>query len=254
MISRLASLTIFLLLLILTGCGVKSPPVQIGKPLPAAPTDLSLQQKGNDLQLAWTNPTVNQDGTPLDGLHYFVISRLSYRPGDYCDECRDSGTEQRKIYLDLPAPAIRIGNRFYLSDLDLPYNVGYRYRVIPVNANAETGAEARAHRTMMQAPPAPTAFQIKTLDRSLRLSWKTEPVAAELGKLLGTNLYKTVGDKPFESQPLNSQPITDGQYHDFGLDNNQTYRYGLRSVIEIDGQQIESAMTETIEAVPKSEF
>jgi hypothetical protein len=254
MISRLASLTIFLLLLTLTGCGVKAPPVQIGKPLPAAPTDLSLQQKGNDLQLAWTIPTVNQDGTPLDGLRYFVISRLSYRPGDYCDECRDSGSDQIKIYLDFPTPATRIGNRFYLNDLDLPYNVGYRYRVVPVNANAETGAEARAHRTMLPAPPAPTAFQIKTFDRSLRLKWEAGTVAAEQGKLLGTNLYRTVGGKPFEPQPLNSQPIRDSQYHDFGLDNNQTYRYGLRSVIEIDGQQIESAMTETIEATPKSEF
>ena len=176
------------------------------------------------------------------------------RPFAGISHVRDNGSDQIKIYLDLPAPATRIGNRFYLSDRDLPHNVGYRYRVIPVNASAEAGAEARTHRTMLPAPPAPTAFQIKTLDRSLRLSWETGTVAAEQGRLLGTNLYRTVGDKPFESQPLNSQPITDGQYHDFGLDNNQTYRYGLRSVIEIDGQQIESAMTETIEATPKSEF
>ena len=254
MVRRIASLTTILLLLALAGCGVKGTPVQIGKPLPAAPDSLTLQQKGNDLQLAWTIPTVNQDGSDLLDLNYFVISRLSYRAGDYCDECLDSGTDQLKIYLDFPVPATRIGNRLYLSDLDLPHNVGYRYRVTPINSRGESGAETRAHRTMLMPPLAPNVLQTVVSDRSLRLNWTIETVSTEKITLIGINLYRAVGDTPFSPHPLNSHPITDDQYHDFGLDNGQTYRYGLRSVIEIDGQQIESELSEIVAATPISEF
>jgi hypothetical protein len=254
MTARISDIVVLLLLLVLTGCGVKGQPVQAGKPLPAAPAELTVRQIGADLQLAWTIPTVNQDGTPLTDLSYFAISRLSYRAGDYCDECLDAGSERVKIYLDLPTPAIRIENRFYLRDFDLPLNVGYRYRVIPINSRGEAGTEVKTHRVMFQPPSAPTALQAKAFDSSLRLNWEPVFIPEEQGQLLGTNLYRAVGDRPFGPYPLNSQPLADGQYQEYGLENGETYRYGLRSLVEFDGEQIESEMSEVIEASPVSEF
>ncbi len=245
---------LFILLLALSSCGVKGRLVQAGKPLPAAPTGLTLQQKGEDMLLAWTAPTLNQDGTQLSDLHHFAVSRLSYRPGDYCDECLATDANQIRIYPDLPAPALLINNRFYLRDSDLSHNVGYRYQIVAVNSRGESGAEAKQHRIMLPPPPAPTSVQIKALDRSLQLKWETETGQTEQGRALGVNLYRAIGDGYFEPQPLNSEPISDGQYDDFNLVNDQLYRYRLRSVIEVNGQRLESTATGTVEGRPRTEF
>lgn len=107
---------------------------------------------------------------------------------------------------------------------------------------------------MLPPPPAPTSLQIKTLDRSLQLKWESETGQTEQTRALGVNLYRAVGDGPFEPQPLNSEPISDGRYDDFNLVNDQLYRYRLRSVVEIDGQRLEGAATETVEGTPTTEF
>lgn len=242
-----------LLSLALSGCGVKGKLIQAGKPLPAAPSGVTLQQKGDDLLLSWRAPTMNQDGTPLSDLHYFAVFRLPYRAGDYCDECIDPEREPVRIYPDLPAPALLFDNRYYLTDLNLPQDIGYRYRIVPVNRRGERGAEARINRIVYLPPPPPAAFQIKARDRSLHLSWEVETTPAQ-GKLIGVNIYRAVGDRPFDPQPLNSEPSMENRYDDFNLVNDQSYRYFLRSVIEIDGEPIESNATESISATPKAGF
>ena len=254
MFKGLTTIAVLILLFTLSGCGVKGRPVKTGEPLPTAPADLTLQQKGDGMLISWKIPTMNQDGTPLTDLEYFSISRLSYRPGDYCDECLDSGTDLIQVYLGLPTPAIRTGNRLTLSDLNLPHNVGYRYRIIPVNSHNDAGGEARGHLVMLPPPPAPLALKVEVFDRSLTLKWEMPVIQADQGQLIGANIYRSVGAAPFATEPLNNQPITDGQYQDFGLVNNQAYRYSLRSVMQKDNIRVESSFTEPIVATPSAEF
>ena len=244
---------LLILLLTLSGCGIKGELVQKGKPLPSAPVNPTVQQQGSDALLSWTIPTTNQDGTALDNLQQFLVVRLTYRPGDYCEECRDPGTGQIHIYLDRPEPAIRVEDRLYLRDPNLPLNQGYRYRIVTINSRGEPGAEILTHLVMLPAPQPPSALQAVTLDRSLRIKWLSAS-PPEQGQLLGVNIYRAVGDTPFKPRPLNSEPLTDELYNDFGLENGQAYRYGLRSVIRIDDQIIESAISEPVTATPNSEF
>jgi hypothetical protein len=254
MLKNLTTITILILLFTFSGCGVKGRPVKAGKPLPSAPVDLTLQQKGDELLISWTIPAINQDGTPLTDLKYFSISRLAYRPGNYCDECFDSDTDMIRIYLDFPTPAIRTGNRLTLRDSNLPYNIGYRYRIIPVNSHDKAGREARGHRIILSPPPAPLNLEVDVFDRSLTLKWEMPTIKEDQGQLIGANIYRAVGGAPFAPEPLNNQPITDGQYQDYGLINDQTYRYSLRSVMQKDKLQVESSFTEPIVATPSTEF
>ncbi len=245
---------LLILLLALSGCGVKGPLVQKGKPLPSAPGSPTLQQQGSDALLSWSIPTVNQDGTTLDNLDQFLVVRLTYLPGDYCEECRDPGTGQIHIYLDRPTPAIRIKDRLFLRDPDLPLNQGYRYRIVAINTAGEAGSEILTHRVMLPAPLIPNQPQAVVLDRSLRIKWTAETSPPQQGQLLGVNLYRAIDDAPFGPRPLNSKPITDELYNDFGLENNRAYRYALRNVIKVDDQVIESALSEPVIATPKTIF
>ena len=248
------SILLLLALLTVSGCGIKGELTQKGKPLPAAAIKPAVQQQGSDILLSWTIPTLNQDGTPLDNLEQFLVVRLNYRPGDYCEECRDPGTGQVHIYVDRPEPAIRIKDRFYLRDLDLPPNQGYRYRIVPINSIGEAGSEILTHRVMHDAPLTPGKPQADEMDRSLRIHWITESLPPGQGTYLGVNIYRAVGDEPFELRPLNNEPFFDEKYNDFGLENNQSYRYGLRNVTQIDDQIIESALSEPVTATPKPAF
>ena len=243
-----------LLLTTLSGCGVKGDLVPKGKPLPAAPGVATVQQQGNDILLSWAIPTANQDGSPLVDLQQFIIYRLPYVPGDYCSECRDPDTDHVRIHLDRPEPAIRVGDRLYLRDTDLPLDEGYRYRIIPLNSFDDRGAEAVAHRVLIEPPQPPISPNIIPHDRSLRLQWEIEKDQNEKIEQLGVNIYRTTDDKPFSPRPINSQPITGQKHDDFNLDNQQLYRYALRSVIKINSQIIESAFSETITATPAPEF
>ena len=249
--------TLFLFLFVLltaTGCGVKGDLVKKGEPLPGTAVNPTVQQQGSDALLSWSIPTHNQDGSALDNLQQFLVVRLTYRPDDYCEECRDPGTGQINIYLDRPVPALRIKDRFYLRDPDLPLNQGYRYRIVPINSLGETGAEILTRRVFLSPPQAPDKPQAVVLDRSLRVKWTAETSPLEQGQWLGVNLYRAVDDTPFGPRPLNSKPITDALYNDFGLENNRAYRYALRNVIKVDDQVIESAMSEPVTATPKAEF
>lgn len=253
MTARRFPLSLFLLLA-LAGCGVKGSLVQKGEPLPAAPANVEVRQLGADLLLSWSAPTLNQDGSALNNLQRFIIARLPYRVGDYCAECRDTGADQIQVYVDRLEPAFQIDGRFYLRDSDLPLNVGYRYRIIPVNSRNEAGADALTHRDLLLPPEPPTALRSTAFDRSLRLNWENSFQQRDKAELLGVNIYRTAGDAPFSPVPINSQPITGEQHDDFNLENGQLYRYGLRSLIKVDNRVIESAFSEIISATPRPEF
>ena len=246
----LFGLTLFLLLSIY-GCGVKGPLVVKGKPLPSAPGSPMVQQQGSDALLSWSIPTVNQDGTPLDDLKQFAIFRLPYHPGEYCAECRDPSTGHIRIHLDHPEPAIRVENRIYLRDPDLPLNEGYRYRIIPLNSRDDLGTDVVTHLVMLPAPQPPNAPQAIEYDRSLRIKWTSGTRQPDQGQLIGVNIYRAVGDEPFGLHPINSEPLTDEVYNDIGLENNQAYRYGLRNVAQINEQIIESGLSAPVTATPK---
>lgn len=243
-----------LVLMALSGCGVKGALVKKGEPLPAAPGAVQLQQQGGDALLSWAIPTLNQDGSALLDLQRFTITRLPYRPGDYCDECRDSGSDAIQIHLERPEPAARIGDRLYLRDPGLPLDSGYRYTITPFTAGDKAGASATAHRVLSTPPPAPTELRVTLHDRSVRIDWTLPPLPTDAGEWLGVNVYRATGATKLPPTPVNSEPVTGSHYDDFNLVNGQEYRYALRGVIRIDDRVIESDVSGQVSATPRPEF
>ena len=239
------------LLLFSNACGVKGALQPKGKPEPLPPSELTLRQQGDEILLSWNVPTSNQDGTPLTDLAGFRIDLYTYQPDQYCQECRDHETIA-SISLDSPAPAIVLDNTVSFRDSGLAFGRGYRYRVHPFTESGRSGAAAEAKRVMQAPPAAPTAIRVEELDRGVSLFWNLSEGIQEKGELLGVNIYRGETGSAFSSSPVNPEPIKGNNFDSFGLTNETTYQYGLRTVIRTGELMIESELSKIIEATPRA--
>lgn len=240
-----------LLLGLLAACGVKGPLVPLRKPLPVAPAGLSVRQLDGQFLLSWGIPQKNQDGTPLTDLAGFRVFRMRYNPAEDCPECRDTSVLFRQIDLDYLHEARRIGTRLYLRDDELDLGYGYRYRVVSFTRSGFGGAATVAKRIFLAPPPAPTGLSATALDHLVRLSWEPLGTTPPHGKLLGYNVYRRVGDRPFPPDPVNSTVLSTPRFEDFGATNDTSYHYAVRSVVQVQKQTIESALSAEVAATPR---
>jgi len=238
------------LVLLLAGCGIKGALQPKNVPLPAAVGALRLLQQGEELVLSWQAPGSNQDGSALDNLAAFEIFRLSYLPEDYCDECRDPQYPLARIGLDDPDALRGVDGSFRWRDRYVAIGSGYRYTVVALTGQDNPGATSRIRRVVVAPPPAPLAFSAIPLDRGARLSWARPTELDPAAEWLGVQVYRGSADGPL--QPLPGEARADARYDDFGLQNGQSYRYGLRSVVRIDGQIVESGLSEVLTVLPEA--
>lgn len=233
-----------LVLLLVTACGYKGPVRPKLLPVPAAATDLQLQQRGNDLLLSWKIPTSNADGTPLTDLHEFRIYRMIFDPASDCPDCRDTSTLLVTIALSYPAPALRYADRLFYTDRDILPNQGYLYRVTPVNAERQPGNPATI-RTVLAAPPlVPADLTAAGLDRQVRLQWQPVPDVS------GYALFRTRPGQPFPPWPVHSGILTKTEFNDFAVENGADYLYAVRSVKGSGAGKVESGLSPTVQVRP----
>lgn len=238
-------------LLLLTACGIKGGLQPKGKAEPQAPAGLVIKQQGNEILLNWRIPTSNQDDSDLTDLAGFRIDLYSYQPDQYCRECRDQET-LTSISIKNPAPALVQGDSLFYRDSGLDYATGYRYRIYPFTTSGRTGPPAEAHLLILPAPAAPSKIRAEELDRGVRLFWSLPESIQEQGELLGVNIYSGETGVAFNPVPLNLEPLKGNNFDNFGLNNGTTYQFGLRTVIRIEQQLIESVLSEIISATPEA--
>ena len=237
-----ALITISLLLIMMTtACGKKGPVrPKVIRHL-EAPTEVTLQQQGNLYVLGWTIPTTSQDGSAED-LTGFRIKRLVYDVTEDCPTCRDPQMEVADLDIKYPAPAQRIGNRFYWRDLDINQANGYRYAIVPITLGGIESPSATIHLAAQQPPPSPTDLQVKAGDAQVAVQWSA-PALSEGTKLVGYNLYRRQAKRPFPIVPVNVEPLQVTQLLDRGLDNGRAYEYRVSALIRVGDQLLESMAT-----------
>lgn len=242
---------LILFLLILPACGHKGPVRPLEVRLPAAPEVFEITQRGETFLLGWTIPTVNQDGSPLTDLDGFRVYRMRYLPQDDCPECRDTSALWREIDLDYLRDVRRIGNRLFMADADLQIGYAYRYRVVPVTTRRRPGAAAVAQRPFVLPPSPPAHVSASGHNRMVRLRWSPPADASEI---VGYNIYRQSEAEPSPFLPVNPAPIDALSHEDFGLTNQATYHYHVRTVVGHGSQRVESPPSESVGAVPTPEF
>jgi len=238
-------------LLMLTACGVKGDLQPKGKPEPQPAARLAVRQQANSVLLNWDMPTRNQDGTDLTDLAGFRIGVYSYEPESFCAECRDQEILET-IEIDNPYPARVIGRTFYLRSVAISPERGFRYRIIPFTESGKQAPPADIRLLIRPAPAAPASVKIEQLDRGAKLFWTLPGDIQQVGELLGVNIYRGLDKEALAPEPINQAPVKGNNYDDFSLTNGITYQFGIRTVINIDGAIVESALSEIVKATPKS--
>ncbi len=252
-VSRLAPLVMISLLLIMmtTACGKKGPVRPKLTSRPQAPAAVTLQQQGQLFVLGWNIPTLNEDGSRVEGLKGFRVQRLAYDAADACPTCREPQEPVASLDLDFPAPAQRIGQRIYWRDTTILPGNGYRYVIIPVSVGNLEGAATYVHLVAQEPPAGPTDLRAEAGDSQVRLSWSA-PTLPPGSELLGYNLYRRVAQRPFPIVPVNAEPLKETRLTDRGLDNQRAYEYRVSALINRDGQRLESMPTAGVLIAPQA--
>ncbi|MBE0598918.1 MAG: fibronectin type III domain-containing protein [Desulfuromonadales bacterium] len=240
------------ILLALAACGKKGPVRPQLLSLPAAPTALSIEQRGERFLLSWGVPDLNQDGTPLTDLAGFRIERLRYDLTEGCPECRDDFQPVVVIDLDYLRDTQRLGDRLLWWDAVPRPGSGYSYRVVPVTVKGRDGAPARQKRPFVAPPSPPQQLVATSHDRQVRLDWQ-RPEAAADGQVTGWHVYRWLPTGSVPLVPVTSRPLTDPFFEDLGLENGQTYLYTVTTIVEQHGFSAESLPAETVRAQPRAE-
>lgn len=239
------------LLLLLPACGKRGPLRPKLASLPAAPADFQARQLGGELQLSWTLPGSNQDGSALENLRMLRLYRDPFEPADECPECRESSVPYREIDLDYLQQTRRQDNRLLLTDEAIEPGRGYRYRLVAVGAAGQEGAAAKLRIIAQAAAPVPQQLLAIPLDRQVRLNWAA--VTAPTGStLIGYNVYRRTPGTAFAETPANLTPLTVTSFDLFGLENGLPYIFGVRTLLQIDAEKVESLTAESGPIVPQS--
>jgi hypothetical protein len=149
---RSVALLLGVLLVAGLGCGRKGPPLPPRPVIPAAVSGLRVEPQGGGLLVSWSRPTRNQDGSPLQDLVEF---RLSRSPGSVPDG--PSGFSLlTTVRADAPGNAtVEDGRYAFLDDgggQGLRQGARYTYRVHPVNRRGVLGPPAQAGATYPGSP------------------------------------------------------------------------------------------------------
>lgn len=250
-VTRPVFLILLLCLLLLPACGKRGPLRPKLAPLPAAPADFQARQLGGELQLSWSLPATNQDGSALETLRILRLYRDPFEPAEECPECRESSVPYREIDLDYLQQTRRQGDRLLLTDEAIAPGRGYRYRLVALGAAGQEGAPARLRIIAQPAAPMPQQLIATPLDRQVRLNWAavTPPTGATL---IGYNVYRRTPATAFADTPANPAPLPETSFDLFGLENGQAYIFGVRTVLQIGAEKVESQVAESAPIVPQS--
>ena len=232
----------FLLIFSLAACGVKGP---VKPPLsrsPSAAKGLATRQIGDHLQIFWTIPKTNQDGSPLE-LQGFEVFRNAFAAGSACPECGQPGIPYLSVDLEYLQDVQRSGDRLLVEETSLAPGSGYFYKVVPVDTKGIRGAPATIS-TLFHPPPLPPRQPIvKRETRGIHLNWSPSGNEIAAAGFLGYNIYRREKDEPPPSAPINEEYLIDTTFLDVQAvpEKAASYLYTLRSVWRMGNQLLESA-------------
>jgi predicted small lipoprotein YifL len=247
-------LILLFLTLFVTACGKKGPLIYPEMLVPAAPSNIRVQQAGSALKLSFVLPSKDLAGRNFSGLSGVTILKRDepVGQGSSCSSCTSDFSVFRKLNLDLlPSQTGRFGNLLVLLDGDVQAGRTYTYRVSVVTKDNQEGAYSAVSTAMLPAY-LPPVVQVNSQPTEIQLEFVGLPPLEGINA--GYNVYRALKGDAFPLLPLNREPIVGNRYVDVGLERGTTYVYGARTVVVLPNRsRLESSLSNEMEGKLKDD-
>jgi len=264
----------FSLFLFSVGCGAPGEPVPPSPPVPTAIVDLAVHQAGDGAQLSFTLPSNSISGEKLPAPPAVEILQGAVRP--------DGSADAKSFRVVYTIPGALVGS--YRADS----HVRFTDPISPEETKAHPGGavayavRTRASRKRASADsnvvtlrifpvPAPLAsVEARVTEFAVELSWLV-PTGTAAGQpvstITGYRIYRSEIRPSVSSPPPQDLPpgkpearaallasSATSNYRDTSIVFDHTYVYIVRSVVQVEGNELESSDSQPVTVTPRDIF
>ena len=242
----LLRLTLFVVLSLCAACGKKGPLVPPDGPAPAPVSALQVTQQGESFRISWLAPEQGLRGKETSALAGFRLYRREVRsPNDECPTCGADDLLIRTVDLEYLQDVVRVGSLFVVVDGDVKLGKSYQYQVTAFEkSGAENRDSGRVKLKKVQPPPVPPVRLVE-VPAGMMLEWS--PVQVGTGILTGYNVYRLRPSERYAFRPVTPKPVSENVYEDLRMEAETVYRYQVRAVALVDGENVESDPSPQVE-------
>jgi fibronectin type 3 domain-containing protein len=258
----------------LTGCGAPGEPVPPSPPVPAAIVDLSALQAGDGVQLSFTLPANSVSGGKLATPPAVEILRGALNP--------DGSPDSKSFRVVYTIPGALVEN--YSSEGHARFTdpiapeetkahpggtVAYKVRTRASQKRASADSNiVSAH--VFPVPERIASVEARVTESAIELSWPA-PARTSAGDPLngvaGYRVYRAEIDPSAASSSVQGLPQGKGEshfaplsftetngYRDSSFSFDHTYVYVVRSIIQVEGNELESSDSQPVTVTPRDTF
>ena len=265
---------LFSIFLLSAGCGAPGEPVPPSPPVPTAIKDLTAHQAGDGVQLSFTLPSNSISGQKLAAPPAVEILRGSAKSDGSAD------TKSFRAVYTIPGALVdnyRGDGRVVFTDPIAPEETKSRpggtvaYAVRTRASQKRASADSNVVSLRVFPVPAPIAsVEARVTESAIELTWPV-PAATAAGEPVTTissyKIYRSethpadAGAPPqdllqgkLEAHPALLASSETNSFRDASMVFDHTYVYLVRSVIQVEGKELESSDSQTVTVTPRDTF
>ncbi len=265
---------LFSIFLFSAGCGAPGEPVPPSPPVPVAIKDLAAQQAGDGVQLSFTLPSNSISGEKLPAPPAVEILRGAVKPDGSAD------AKSFRVVYTIPGALVesyRADGRVRFTDPIAPEETkshpggAVAYAVRTRASQKRASADSNGVSLRVYPVPAPiTSVEARVTESAVELTWPAPSVTAAGEPVSTITGYRIYRSEFHPSAPASSpQDLPPGQpeshaallgssetnsYHDSSVVFDHTYVYTVRSLIQVEGNELESSDSQPVTVTPRDIF
>ena len=250
--ARTTFLMLAALLLLLSGCGRKTPPLPPQAVVPRAIDDLSYRLDEKGVELSWSYPERTMQGDRLDSIEEFEIYRAVIPVKDYCPDCPLPFGPPRLVHGGkLPIGVSKRTATFRDSLLRPDYLYFYKIRAKGgwYYSSADSNLISFTWKRPLAAPEKLTAT---AGDGTIHLSWQA-PGRYLDGSAFGGPVSYRLYRAPTAGQPFKVivRETAKTDYTDINVANGRHYVYAVRALQDAGTNLLAGAAAQSEEVSPR---
>ncbi|MCX8012329.1 MAG: hypothetical protein N3A64_04180, partial [Desulfobacterota bacterium] len=197
-----------LVVLIITGCGVKAPPIVPRSPLPQTIKDLEIFSRRGMVALQWSIPKKTTDDKKLTNLAGFHIWRRFIPKGEEgCSNCKHQFELLVELDYQMLSQKEDTGKITYW-DTQVEKEGFYSYYVSSfTNTWMESMGSNLVEIAWSLPLSPPVALKAQPGDKIVELNWEASPSLLGANDFGGFQIYRRKSGEDYDLTPLNPAPI-----------------------------------------------